>query len=66
MEVCGLVSAEIEHLLIDVAPAPRIRGVVGFHDRMAGRMIMLSRMFIYRTITAADMTTLAAQTKVHP
>lgn len=66
MEVCGLVSAEIEHLLIYVAPAPRVRGVVGFHDRMAGRMIMLGRMFVFRTITAADVTTLAAQAKVHP
>ena len=64
--MCGLVSAKIEHLLIDVAPAPRIRRVVGFHDRMAGRMIMLGRMFVYRTITAADVATLAAQAKVHP
>ncbi len=66
MKVCSLVSAEIEHLLIYVAPAPRIGGIVGLHNRMAGRMIMPGRMFVYRTITASYMATLAAQAKVHP
>ena len=62
----GLAAAEIEHLLIDVTPAPRVRRVVGFHDRMAGRMIMLGRVFVFRAITATDVATLAAQAKVHP
>lgn len=68
MAVYGLVAAEIEHLLVDVAPAPRLPGIAGCHDRMACRMIRPGRVPVYvdRAITVTDVTTLAARVKKRP
>jgi len=68
MAVHGLVATKIEYLLIDVAPAPRLLGIAGLHDRMACRMIRPGRVPVYvdRAITATDVTTLAARVKKRP
>jgi hypothetical protein len=41
--------------LIHIAPDELLAGRYGFHDRMAGRFVVFGRMFVLRTVAAADM-----------
>ena len=51
----GLPIRQIKWDLIDVAPAPSLRGIVAFDDRMPGGMEMSGGVFVRRIVTAADM-----------
>jgi hypothetical protein len=50
-------SAEVNELLINIAPAPTFWRIVAFNDRMTGFVEMFGCMLVKRRIATADMTT---------
>src|ERR1700744_3926434 len=58
--------SQIEHRLVDVAPAPAFRRIVAFDDRMRGGVEMLGGVFVGRIIATADMTAGAADAQMQP
>jgi hypothetical protein len=48
--------AEVNKLLINIAPAPTFWGIVAFNDRMPGCVEMFGCMLVRRRIATADMT----------
>src|SRR3569833_551993 len=59
-------AVEGDHHLVDVAPAPALRLVIGFHDRVPGGVEMLGPMAADRLVAAADVAAHAADAQVHP
>jgi hypothetical protein len=57
---------KIEHDFVDVTPTPSFGRIVGFDDRMPGRMEMLGRVPAWRLIAAADMAASPADAQVQP
>ena len=62
----GGAVAEIEHDLVDVAPAPAFRWVVAFDDRMVRRVEMTRGVPVRRSVAASDMTARSAEAQMHP
>ena len=61
-----LAIRQIEHHLIDIAPAPAFRRVVAFDNRMLGGVKMLGRMFVGRIVATADMPAGPADSQMQP
>ena len=57
---------KIEDYFIDVTPAPTLRRIVAFDDRMAGRVKVFGRMPVRRVIATADVAAGPAQPQVDP
>lgn len=57
---------KIEHYLVDVTPAPPIRGIEGFDDRVFGRVKMFCSVSIWRLIATTDMAATATDPQVQP
>jgi hypothetical protein len=57
---------QIKHHFINVTPTPTIGRIIGFHDGMRGRMIMLGRMFIFGAVTTTDMPASTTDPKMYP
>src|SRR5277367_4502775 len=47
--------AEVEHHLVDVAPAPAVRRVIGFDDRMTCGVKVFGGVAVRRVVATADM-----------
>jgi len=62
----GDVVAEVDHHLVDVAPAPALRLMVGLHHGMACGPEVLRRMRADRLVTASDMAADPTDSEVHP
>jgi hypothetical protein len=60
------VSVEVEHDLVDVAPAPVFRRIVAFDDRVSGLRKMRAGMAVGRLVAATDVTATPAQPKMDP
>src|SRR5271169_3898554 len=60
------VIAEVEHHLVDIAPAPAVRRVVGFDDRMACRVKVLGGVAVRRVVATPDMAAGPAQPQMKP
>src|SRR5882757_6411452 len=58
--------AQIEHDLIDIAPAPALRRVVTLDDRVPGRVEVPRRVPVRRVVAAPDMTAGPAQAQMYP
>src|SRR5438067_3475908 len=56
----------IEHLLVDVAPAPALAGLEGSHHRMPGRAEVLARMAIRRVVAETVVAGHEAQAQDNP
>jgi hypothetical protein len=61
-----LCLAALQEYFVDVTPAPVLSGLERLHHRMCGLMKMLGGVLVLRRVTTANVTTLEAQTKVHP
>jgi hypothetical protein len=57
---------KIEHDFVDVTPTPSFGRIIGFDDRMPGRMEMLGRVPAWRLIAAADMAASPADAQMQP
>src|SRR4051812_5999222 len=57
---------QIQHHLVDKAPAPAFRRVIPFDNGMSGGMKVPGRMTVRRTVATADMSASAAQPQVDP
>src|SRR6187402_1631490 len=57
---------QIEHDLVDVAPAPPFRRIIGLDDRMPRRMKVLRRVPVRRLVATTDMATGPADPEVQP
>src|SRR5205807_687703 len=57
---------EVEHDLVQVAPAPGFGRIITFDDRMAGCVEMLAGVPVRRIVAAAHMSAAAAQPQMHP
>ena len=57
--LCGMIK--LDECIVDIAPAPTLRRIVTFDDRVLGRVKMLVRVLVRRVITAADMAARPAQ-----
>src|ERR1700751_5360177 len=58
--------AQIEHDLVDIAPAPALGRVVTFDDRVPCLPEVPRRVPVRRLVTAPDMTTGPTQAQMHP
>jgi hypothetical protein len=56
----------LQKYFVDIAPAPVFSGLERLHHRMMDLMKVLGRVLVFRRVTAANVTTLEAQTKVDP
>src|SRR3954454_17923575 len=50
-----LAVRQVEHHLVDVAPAPAFRRIIALDDGMSGRVKMFRRVPVWRIVAAADM-----------
>ena len=57
---------QIDFDVIDIAPAPSLRRVVAFNNRMTGRFKVPPGMTIGRVVAATDMPATAAKSQMHP
>src|SRR5258708_26289441 len=57
---------QIEQDLVDKTPAPALRRVVAFDDRMPGGMKMPGGVLVGRIVAAADVTAAAADPQMQP
>src|ERR1051325_9003392 len=57
---------QIEHDLVDVAPAPALGRIIALDHRMAGGVEMFGGVAVGRAVAAADVPAGAAQPQVHP
>lgn len=57
---------EVEHHLVQVAPAPAFRRIISFDDRMFRPVKMLCRMFMWRGIAASHVSASPANSQMHP
>src|SRR3569623_685540 len=57
---------QIDHRLVDIAPAPALGRIIAFDDRVTGRMEMRGRVAVRRIVAAADMAAAAAQPQMDP
>ena len=57
---------KIKRQLIDIAPAPPLRRIVTFDDRMSGRVIVLGGVLARRLIAAADVPACTTNPQVEP
>ena len=62
--LCGMIK--LDECIVDIAPAPTLRRIVTFDDRMPSSMIMLRGVPARRLIAAADMPTSATDPEVDP
>ena len=62
----GARSGELEHQLVDIAPAPGFSGFDGPNDRVIRRVRVLGRMFVLRAVATPDMTASEAQAQMDP
>src|SRR5262245_44111325 len=60
----GRVAAEVDHRLVDVAPAPTFGRVVALDDRMTRGVIVPGGVAVRRAVAAADVTTRPAEPQV--
>src|SRR6185369_7225297 len=58
--------SELDHELVDVAPAPLLTRLDGTHERVLAGVEVLGRMSVLRRIAAADMSTHHAQAEMEP
>ena len=58
--------AEIQNDLIDIAPAPSFRRIVGFDDRMVSLVKVFGSMPMRRAVAATNMTAGPAKPKMYP
>jgi hypothetical protein len=61
-----LAARKIEHDFVYVTPAPPLRWIKGFDDRVPGRMKMFCSVPIWRLIATTDMATAAADPQMQP
>src|SRR5690242_5367100 len=64
--VRSLSSRQIEHDLVDIAPAPTFRRIVALDHGMAGGVEMRRRMLVGGIVAAADMAAGTADAQVQP
>src|ERR1700688_1146526 len=57
---------KIEHVFVDVAPAPAFGRIVAFDDGMARRMEMLGGVAVRRIVATADMAAGSTKAQMHP
>src|SRR5690349_599871 len=57
---------QVDYLVVDITPAPSLRRIVAFDDRVARRMEMRGGVAMRRIIATADVAAGAAETQVHP
>src|SRR5215213_7336947 len=60
------VVAEVDHDLVDIAPAPAFGRIVALYDGVLGRMKMFGGVLAVRLIATPDMTAGPADAKVKP
>src|SRR5260370_2558716 len=58
--------AQVEHDVVDIAPAPALRRVITFDDRVPCLLEVSRRVPVRRVIAATDMTTAPAQPQMSP
>jgi hypothetical protein len=58
--------AQIEHNLVDIAPAPALGWVVTFDDRVPCRLEVSCRVPVRRVVAAPDMAAGPAQAQMYP
>jgi len=63
---CGTTTSQLDHDLIDVAPAPVFAGLERLYDRVAGGVKVPGGMLVLRGIAAANMPAFEAETQVYP
>src|SRR5437016_5061949 len=56
----------IEFYFVDVAPAPVLTRLGGFHDGVAARVEVLRRMLVLGGIATADVAARQAEPEMHP
>src|SRR5580658_5693231 len=59
-------AVQVEHHLIDIAPAPAFRRIIAFNDGVLGMMEMFGGMLATRLVAAANMAAGAADAQVKP
>src|ERR1700730_4348908 len=59
-------AGEVEHDLVDEAPAPALGRIIALDDRMLGGVEMLGRVLTGRLVATADMAARAADAQVEP
>src|SRR6185312_4694378 len=64
--VRGHAVRQVEHRTIHIAPAPSLRRVIPFDDRMAGGMKMCRRVPMRGVVAATHMAAGAAEAQVDP
>src|SRR5450432_4646841 len=57
---------QIEHHLVDIAPASALRRIVTLDDRVPGGVEMSGRVLVRRIVAAADMAAAAANPQMQP
>jgi hypothetical protein len=57
LNLTALSPTGLDKSLVNVAPTPFLTWLKGLNNRMTSCMEVLSRMFILRGVTAADVTT---------
>ena len=63
---CGTTTSQLDHDLIDVAPAPVFAGLERLYDRVVGGVEVPGGMLVLRGIAAANMPAFEAETQVYP
>ena len=59
-------ARKIEQHLVNIAPTPPFRRIIGLDDRMLGGAKMLGRVLVGRLVAATDVTTGAADAQMQP
>jgi hypothetical protein len=62
----GHISAQVDHLFVDVAPAPALWRIVGFHHRMGGRPKVFGGVLADGLVTASDVAADPADPQMDP
>src|SRR5690348_16526274 len=60
------IAAQVEHHLVNIAPAPAFGRVIAFDNRMAAAVEMLGSMLAAGLVAAADMAAGAADSQMKP
>ena len=57
---------EVDHKLVNVAPAPALAGLDGTHDRVFGGVEMLGGVLVFGGVAAGDVPAEQALAEMHP
>src|SRR5689334_20006833 len=60
------IAGQVEHHLVNIAPAPAFGRIIAFDNRMAAAVKMLGSMLAARLVAAADMAAGAADPQMEP